>query len=210
MLLLKKGMPIEEINFAVPLIVDKYSHFDDERFAIIENDMFWNTNEAIVQGKDDHIIHCETHIAKGERTAQAAQQQQLTPDVAFKYLSNLLAHVMQHFDLLGRDPILSKKLEEYVPRFKKLQEARTQMQLAAQKIMDAQAQAAQQTQIDPETQSKIANKNIETVSKIERSNQLQATRTQQSNEKIQLDHQRKVEEMRLKHEREMAELAKEL
>ncbi len=210
MLLLKKGMPIEEINFAVPLIVDKYSHFDDERFAIIENDMFWNTNEAIVQGKDDQVIHCEVHIAKGERTAQAAQQGQLTPDVAFKYLSNLLAHVMQHLDLIGRDPILAKKLEDYIPRFKKLQEARTQMQLAAQKIMDAQAKASQQTQIDPETQSKIASKNMETVSKIERSNKLQEVRTAQSNEKIQLEHQRKVEEMRLKHEREMAELTQEV
>jgi hypothetical protein len=206
MLLLKKGMPIEEINFAVPLIVDKYSHFDDERFAIIENDMFWNTNEAIVQGKDDQIIHCETHLAKGERVMQGAQQGQLAPDVAFKYLSNLIAHVMQHFDLLGRDAVLAKRLEDYVPRFKKLQEARTQMQLAAQKIMDAQAKAAQQVQIDPETQSKIASKNVETAAKIERSNKLQETRTQQSNEKIQLDHQRKVEEMRLRHERETAEL----
>lgn len=208
MLMLAQGFPIEEVNIAVPLIIDKLSNFGDERIAIMENDMFFTTNEAIVQGTDDHIVHTNTHLSKAQRTVQAYQQGRLSPDVAYKFLENNLAHTLQHLELLKKDPALAGKADEFLPIFSDLNKQKSQIMLAAQKMMDAQMQAQQQVQLDPKTQAEIARKDAQAISKENRADRATVMRHEQRMKELELKHEREKqaleEEIKLERERENA------
>lgn len=205
MFLLANGMPIEEININTPLITDKMVNFNDERVASFENEDFWTSREVVIQGTDDHIIHLNSHIGRCERMVQGYMQGQLSPVDAFKYLDNAIIHTIQHVELLGRDPILNSRAQEYSDRLNEIIQAKNQMQLAAQRMMEAQAREAEKTQLDPETQATIERKNAESLAKQQRTDFLTEVRTQQSFQRI--DNEREIGLARVEAQKEV-ELSK--
>lgn len=187
MLLLANGMPIEEININTPLITDKMVNFNDARIAAFENEDFWTSRDVIVQGTDDQILHLDSHIGRCERMIQGYQQGSISPVDAFKYLENAIVHIIQHIDLLGRDPVLNGRAQEYIARVNEIVKAKNHMQLAAQRMLEAQARASEQQQIDPETQANIERKNAEAMAKQQRTDFLTQSRTQQAYQRIDAD-----------------------
>ena len=197
MMLVAKGMPIEEVNIAVPLTADKFANLQDSRVAAFENDMFFTTNEIILAGTDDHVVHIDSHFAKCVKMIDGVKQQAISPMDAFKYLENNLAHTLGHIQLLGQDPMFNKKAQEYSAQFKQLVDAKDEIKGVAEKMLKAQHDQAEQVQIDPETQNEIASKNAKTQSDIARKDALAASRTEQKNKQIDLDHEAKLEKIRL-------------
>lgn len=197
MLLAVRGFPIEEINLDVPLITDKFTMMQDEVMATFENDMFWNGSDAIVQGTNDHIIHFNTHAKKGQMVVKGWQEGNLAANAAFKYLSNLLPHSLIHLQFLGEDPTLRGVLEQLGPVYEELVNVNKQIKQAAMQEMEAQAQAAEQPQIDPKTQSDIARDNLKAQDSIARKNRLEAARTDQAYQKIDNTHEEKMTAIQL-------------
>lgn len=197
MLLLAKGMPIEEVNNAVPLMVDKFINLQDDRIATIENDMFFSTNEALVLGIDDDIAHLNVHFAKAQRVIQAVQEGAIDPVNAYKWSQNFMAHCIVHIENLGNDPILNGQAQEYMAQFSQFQTAFSELESIAQQQIQAQQEAAGQVPIDPATEAEIARKNLETQSKIERTNILQAERTRQREISIQNNHEQSLRKIEL-------------
>jgi len=197
MMLIAKGMPIEEVNAAVPLTQDKFANLQDNRVVAIENDMLFTTNEVILAGTDDHIIHIDGHFAKCGRVIEGVKQGSLSPVDAFKYLENNLAHTAGHIQMLGEDPFFNKKAQEYTMQFKQLVKAKDEIKGLADKMMQEQQAQAQQVQLDPETEAEIANKTAKTQTDIARKDALAVNKTEQRNEQIQLDHEAKLHKIEL-------------
>lgn len=187
MLLLAQGMPIEEININVPLITDKMVHFNDGRIAAFENEDFWTSAEVPVQGTDDHIVHLDSHYRRIERAIEGFQQGVLSPIDAFKYISNAIAHCLPHLELLGRDPALNGRAQEYSQIMNQFIQSRNQIQIAAQRMAEAQARAAEQNSLTPEVQAEIERKNAESLAKQQRQEFLTGVRTDQQYRKIEAD-----------------------
>jgi hypothetical protein len=211
MRMVAQGMPIEDVNIAVPLLIDKMTNFQDERVAQFENDSFINGSKQIIQGTDDHIIHLDTHFLRLDEMLAAFQEQRLTADYCYKYITNSLKHCLEHLTLLGSDPIYYQVVKEtYAPKFKQFTQARKQLEQQAIADMEAAAQAAEQQQLDPETAAEIQRKNIESADKIKRQNELQQNRTAQSYAKIEADQQIKLAQISADQEVEFAKLQSEI
>jgi hypothetical protein len=202
MLLIAKGMPIEEVNHTVPLITDKFSNMQDERIAIFENDMFFTTNEAMVAGTDDHIKHLDKHIDKCSRVIEAFKNGQLSPMDAFKYLENNVMHCSQHIDLLGRDKTFNDTAKEYLAALKAIVKAKDQIKQVAQQQMEQQAQAQEKIQLDPETESDIASKNAKALADTQRKDWLAQQRTSQRDKQIEMSHEQRMREIELRYQNE--------
>lgn len=188
MLLVAKGMPIEEVNSAVPLISDKMTDMQDARIAMFENDSFWNGADVVVVASDDHIIHLDTHIQKAVNVIQGVQQQRLAPPAGSKYLINLVQHIAEHVDALGKDPILNSKAGEYMDQLKQVAEAANKIHQAAQQILEQQEQAANQpAPMDPETQAEIERKNALAISKEQRSEFITQAKTERADRQLEIN-----------------------
>lgn len=197
MLLVAKGLPIEEVNIAVPLILDKFSMMQDDRIAMFENDMFWTTNEVAIQGTDDHIIHFENHGNKAKRIIEGTMQGQLDPVDSFKYLNNVLPHMISHLEMIGADPTLNFKVDEYSAFVKDLMKSRKQIEMAARQQLEAKAQQEEQVRLDPKIEAEIANKNAKTMSDTQRKDWIAQQRTAQREKQIELNHEARLKEIEL-------------
>lgn len=202
MLLVAKGMPIEEVNITVPLILDKFTNMQDARIAMIENDMFFTTNEVVFAGTDDDIVHLDTHLSKCDRVIKGFKEGALAAMIAFKYLENNLAHCLNHTNSLGGNPILRKKAEEYFTTVEAFAKIKDKIKSIAEQEMERQQAAAQELQLKPEVEADIASKTQKAISDTERKDWLAQERTQQRNKQIELSHQEKLHAIELENERE--------
>jgi hypothetical protein len=200
MLLVAKGFPIEEVNIAVPLIADKFTNFQDDRIAAFENDLFFTTNEIILSGTDDHIVHIESHIAKNGRVIKGANEGALSPVDAFKFLENCLLHCIRHNEMLGADPVLNSKAQEYGEIIAQQMKAKDAIKSAAERMMQEQQARSQQVQIDPETQAKIASDAAKAQADTARKDWLAERRTEQTDKKIDLSHEQQLRKIELERE----------
>lgn len=200
MMLIAQGLPIEEVNIAVPLITDRFVNLQDERVAVMENDMFFTTNEIIISGTDDHIVHIDTHLGKCERVLQGFQQERISARNAAVFLENALAHIIQHLEKLSEDPTLNKKAEEYIPTIREYSKAKNQIAQIAQQMAQAEAEAAAQPQIDPETQNEIAKDNAKAIADTERKDWLAVRRTEQRDRQIEQAHEQRLREIELRNQ----------
>jgi hypothetical protein len=207
MLLLAKGLPIEEVNHAVPLISDKFVGLQDQRIAMFEDDSFWNGNEVVIQGSDDHIVHLDVHMQKMMTVIQGVLQNGALPaDKGAPYLQNLMEHIVGHLQMLGQDPILNVKAQEYIANFKKLKQGADQVFVAAQKMAEAAQEAANQpAPLDPETEAEIRRKDALAESKERRTDFLTQVRTDQANRKIEVDAALKQRQQDLDHQIKLME-----
>ena len=198
MLLIAKGMPIEEVNLAVPMIADKFTNMQDARIAMFENDMFFTTNEIVMAETDDHIIHLDVHVSKCQRVVQGVQQNALSPIDAFKYLENNLLHCIQHQESLGREPALQKKAEEYGQGIEVLMKQKNQIKAMAERMLQEQQRQSQQMQLDPKTEAEIASDNAKAMSDTQRKDWLAEKRTEQKEKQMELSHEQRMREIELK------------
>ncbi len=198
MMLVAKGMPIEEVNFIVPLIADKFTNMQDVRIAMFENDMFFTTNEIVMAGTDDHIIHLDTHLGKNQRVIQGTQQGALSPINAFKYLENNLVHCVAHNEALGQDPIFNKKAQEYMQVIAEQSKIKDRIKGMAEQMMKQQQAEAQKMQLDPKTEAQIASDNAKTMADTQRKDWIAQQRTAQKEEQMQLSHEQRMREIELK------------
>lgn len=159
-MLLSQGVPRKEVDILIPLYADKFRSLQDDRIAAFENEMFWSTNEIIFQMTDDHIIHCQSHIAKLTEVIQQARQGQQDIVKAYNYCLALGSHTMQHIGALIDDITLKNQGEEFMNQMKQINEVVSQMAYAAQKQQKQQEELAQQqSQISPKDQADINRKN---------------------------------------------------
>lgn len=207
MLLLAKGLPIEEVSLSIPMITDKFSNIGDARVAAIENDMFFTTNEVVISMGDDHIVHIESHTAKNDRIIKGVQSEAISPIDAFKYLENNLLHCIKHNELLGQNPVHNRKSQEFVPILESQMKAKNQIRSMAEQMLQQQQEQQQQIQIDPETQAKIASDAAKAQSDIARKDWLGEQRTEQSEKKMEQNFQLREREMQLEHEQKLAKIA---
>jgi hypothetical protein len=199
MLLVSRGMPIEEVNIAVPMIQDKFTMLQDDRVAAFENDMFWTTNEVVFTGTDDHVIHLESHILKGQNVIKGVMEGRLSPIDGYKWLANAVPHSSLHLDILGSDPALNEKAREYSSMLQEIaSETRKIEQMAGQMIQAQQEAANQPEPLKPEVEAEIANKNAKTIADTQRKDWIAAQRTQQREKQIELSHEQKLREIELK------------
>lgn len=196
MMLLAKGLPVEEVNTAVPLISDKFANVEDSRIAAFENDLFFLGSEKVAYGTDDHIVHIEAHMVKAQKVIEGVQSGAMKPSDAYAYLTNSILHTQQHIEMLGQDPILNSKAKEYMVGLNKLNQARLQIGQQAQKM--AQDAAQNQQPMKPETAEELRQKDIKLQSDIQRKNILAEHRTQQADKKIDLNHDLRLKELELK------------
>lgn len=199
MLALAQGFPIEEVNIMVPLITDKFTHFQDTRIMMIENDMFWTTSEVLAQKTDDQIVHLDGHFAKCEQVMQGFAEQRLAPKDTAAFLSNAQQHIVVHLDIFGSDPVMNKRAAEYIPKLKQINQVRQQAGLAARQQIEAEAQAAGQVQIDPETQNEIASKNAKAIADTQRKDWLAKDRSDKREQEIENAHVQRMRELELKY-----------
>lgn len=197
MMLIAKGMPIEEVNTAIPLTADKFTNLQDSRVAAFENDMFFTTNEIIITGTDDHIIHNDSHLSKCDRVIKGVQSGALSPIDAFKYLENNLAHVRNHIDMLGQDPMFNDKAQEYDQIWNQFIMIKNKIKQEAQAMMEQKAQQDGQINLDPEVESRIASKNAEAQANTARKDWLAEQRTGQADKRIDLDHEKQMRKIEL-------------
>lgn len=205
MLMALKGFPIEEINIAIPLITDKFTNFDDQMMATFENDMFWNGNDAMVSGKNDHPVHLDVHYGKASKIREGVLQGKLSPIDATKYLMNLLSHTMTHLQFLGEDPTLRAHFERYDPIQREFIKFHKEVEAQAAQLLQQQQQAAAQPQVDQETLNEMARKNVESQEKIRRQRELQENRTVQTNQRIENEHVEEMTRIELDNQRKQAE-----
>jgi hypothetical protein len=198
MFLVAKGLPIEEVNLAVPLTIDKQTNLQDSRVAAFENDMFFTTNEVIMSGTDDHIVHLDSHISKSARVIQGAMEGAIKPIDAFKYLENILIHILQHWQSLMEDPIYSEKAKQYEQPIKEINEAKDKIKGVAEQEMQA-AQAEQgKMQLDPKTEAEIADRNARAISDAKRKDWVAEQRAIQKDKQMNLNHEARLREIELK------------
>lgn len=199
MLLIAQGLPIEEVNLGVPLIADKFASIQDDRIAAFENDMFFNTNEILIGPADDHITHLDSHFGKSQRVIIGFQEGRLSAKDAYAFLSNAASHSIRHIELLGEDPSLNGRAQEYFEQFKLLESQRKQIGQVAQQQAEQQAQEAAQPQIDPKTANEIASDNAKAIADTRRKDALAASRTAQREQQIENSHEARLRELELKY-----------
>ena len=199
LLLVARGMPIEEVNIAVPMIQDKFTMMQDDRIAAMENDMFWTTNEIVFSGTDDHVVHCESHILKSQKVIKGVYEQRLSPMDAYKWLANAVPHISYHVDILGSDPALNEKAKEYAQMLNEIASETSKIERLAGDLIKIQQEAQNQpAPLDPETQAEIASKNAKVIADTQRKDWVAQRRTEQREKQIQLTHEQRMKEIELK------------
>ncbi len=198
MLLVAKGMPIEEVNMAVPMISDKFTNMQDSRIAMFENDMFFTTNEIVVLETDDHIVHLENHLGKNQRLIQGFQQGAISPVDAFKYLENNLLHCIKHVEMLGADPTMRKRAEEFGQAIESQMKDKNKIMAEAERMMQQQQQEANKLQMNPKIEAEIASDNAKAMSDTQRKDWLASQRTAQKEKQMELSHEQRMREIELK------------
>ena len=200
MMLIAKGMPIEEVNITVPLVSDKFANLQDDWKAAVENDMMFTTNDIIVSGTDDHIVHIESHNAKASKVIQGVQRQAVSPVDAFKYLENNIIHTQSHIEMLGQEPAFNKKAQEYQVVLQQIASTKDQIKSIAEKMMQEKAQAESQVRLDPKVEADIASKNAKVIADTQRKDWLAQQRTEQRDKQIDLSHEQRMREIELRNQ----------
>lgn len=201
MLLVARGMPIEEVSIAVPQFQDRFANLGEERVATMENDMFFTTPEIVLSPTDDDKVHLEIHLSKVGRVIEGAASGALSPVDAHKFLGNALPHCIAHVEKLGRDPILHKDHEEYAQAIKGFLQENAQIAQAAQKML--QDQSVFNGPVDPKVRAEIEDKKLRTQSDIERKDSLAVTRTRQKDYQIEKNHELDLKKAELKQQVEL-------
>lgn len=208
MMMVANGFQIREINLAVPATSDKFRAFDDRRVALIENDMFWNTDQVAFSDTDDHIMHFQLHNEKIKEVFNLLRNNQLDVIASYDYLLKIFAHTMQHIDSLLEDPVLKSTAEDFLDEMREHRQVINQVSFARNKAIQEQEQAAQLENpgISPKDKHDMRLKQAQA----EAQEQRNIFKTQQRGELKEMDmankHEKDLRAQDLEHERELREI----
>lgn len=205
MMLISQGFSIREVNNYVPINMDKYHAFNDDRVALIEQDIFWNSNEVVISDSDDHMVHLRHHNDKINQIFERVRQGQLDVIQAYDYTVRLYSHSMEHIGMLGEDPVLSGNAEEYMDQFRQHKQVIGQLAYARNKAIQAQQEAAQYNnpQISPKDAHDMRLKQEQAVAQEQRNQFKAAVRGEQRQQEIENKHQERMREIELKHQADL-------
>lgn len=146
--------------------------------ANIENAVMQTGNPVIITASQNHVLHAQTHLAKGAEMAQAIQEG-ANPQPIAEYFGLLIPHTEEHLAQLSADPArkaetkqLQKQLDDLIGFANEVanqisqqmeQEAAAQQQAAAGPSLDEQLQIArmerEESRRDLELQAEIERNN---------------------------------------------------
>ena len=139
--------------------VDVYAK-DQIAEANIENAVMQTGNPVVITDSQNHLIHAQTHLAKGGELAQAVQQGADGSQIA-EYFGLLIPHIGEHLMQLSVDPNRKTETKQLEEQLNELTGFANELanQVTQQMEQQAQAQAEMQAQPagpSPEEQLKMA------------------------------------------------------
>jgi hypothetical protein len=198
-LAMAQGASYSEIERFWPYSDSTDLNVNDSALALIENFMFWETNEVAYNALQNPGTHLEIHFTKVSQ-ALAGLKEGRDPMAVFNWLSNMIPHAGKHLEQLSQDPYNQPLFEQMQATYKQIIQIADEVgkfaQQQAKQIAAQQAEGQQQQGqgIPPETQAKIEILRVQTEEKKQRSSQVYAQKTQQAQEKFQQQMQFKQEQ----------------
>jgi hypothetical protein len=171
MLLMAQGFPRKEIDRIAPLPTDSFRNLRDEWKATVENDIFWTSNEVVLDPEDDGIDHLNIHFSKFQKTVQAIQEGRVDIVNGFKYLANLASHQEEHLKLLSQDPTLRVQYEQLLQVQDEFTKILGKLKSAAESELKRRQEEEQNT-IPPEKLKELQLLEFEKVNKQRRTEEL--------------------------------------
>jgi len=208
MMLVTEGFSIREINIMVPIITDKFRSFDDTRVALIENDMFWTTNEVSFSETDDHVIHYENHSGKLDQVFDKLRAGELDVVATYEYTINLYTHILLHVDALLKDPVLKGQAEDYLVDMKGRKKVIDQISYASSKEVARREEEAKQNNpgISPKDQHDMRLKSAQAQAQEQRNQFKTQQRGSLKEQELEMKHSLAKQEMANEHKEEMAKI----
>ena len=125
--------------------------------ANIENAVMQTGNPVVITDSQNHLIHAQTHLAKGGELAQAAQQGG-NPAAIAEFFGLLIPHIGEHIMQLSVDPNRKNETKELEGQLEELTSFANELSnQVAQQMEQQQAQMAemQQQQAGPSPEEQI-------------------------------------------------------
>ncbi len=146
MMLMRMGVPRQEIDYHAPYESDGYISFEDDALIAIENNMFSTTSDVVYSDSHDPLTHAKGHLNKAVEIFEAVGQEQLDPIAGFKWASNLLSHNEQHIAYIKEHPFHSGSYDEFAEAQAVQTRNALDLKVIAERIMEQNKQQQQESQ----------------------------------------------------------------
>lgn len=181
MMLLRMGVPRNEIEYHAPYEESGYRSIEDEALVAIENAMFQSTTNIVYSNSHDPISHLDGHYGQIMEIFQGVSDNSLDPTMAFKWAANIAEHNQLHLNNLKENPFYNNRYSQYNQAQKNIMENLVELRQLAeretQERLEMQQQAAQQQDgIDPVQMAKIRELEFKAAAKAKRDEFLTAVR----------------------------------
>lgn len=178
MMLLRMGVPRNEIEFHAPYDDIAYRSLEDEALVAIENNMFLTTTNVVYSDTHDPLSHLDGHQAQVAQAFEGVGQGALDAMQAYKWTANILEHCTLHLNALEKNPFYGNRYQQYKQAHDNLMQNLIQLKgIAEQEAQDQmEAQQQQQGDIDPVQAAKIRELEMKAEAKARRDQFLTATR----------------------------------
>lgn len=173
MMLLRMGVPRNEIEYHAPYEESGYRSLEDEALVAIENNMFLTTTDVVYSDSHDPISHLDGHFAKIQEIFQGVGEGSLDSAQGYKWAANIAEHNKLHLNALASNPFYQNRASQYNKGQSNLLENLVRLRMMAQQEAEQRAQMEQQAQeaqggIDPVQAAKIRELEFKAQSKAQR------------------------------------------
>lgn len=158
MMLLRMGVPRNEIDFHAPYDQEGHRSLEDEALVAIENNMFNTTTNVVYSDSHDPISHLDGHHAQVMEIFEGVGTEALDAVVGYKWSANILEHCGLHLNSLKSNPFYQNRFSAYNQRQDNLMQNLIRLRQIAEEEVQQQQEQAQQQQgdgIDPVAAAKI-------------------------------------------------------
>lgn len=174
MMLLRMGVPRNEIEYHAPYEESGYRSLEDEALVAIENNMFLTTTDVIYSDSHDPISHLDGHMAKIQEIFQGVGEGALDAMQGYKWAANITEHNKFHLVALEKNPFYQGRYPQYAKAQGNIMENLVKLRMLAQKEAEARMEMEQQAQqqqgqgIDPVQAAKIREMEFKAQAKAQR------------------------------------------
>ena len=183
MMLLRMGVPRNEIDLHAPYEESGYRSIEDEALVAIENNMFLTTTNVVYSDSHDPISHLDGHFKQVDEVYTGVGDQSLDTTQGYKWSANILEHCKLHLQFLKDHPFYNNRFSSYKATYENLVENLIKLKTMAEQEQQAQIKAQQQAQeqqqgVDPVQSAKIRDLEMKAESKARREQFLTGVRMQ--------------------------------
>lgn len=174
MMLLRMGVPRNEIDLHAPYEESGYRSIEDEALVAIENNMFLTTTNVIYSDSHDPISHLDGHYKQVDEIFNGVGEGALDTTQAYKWSANVLEHCKLHLQFLKDHPFYNNRFSSYKATYDNLVENLIKLKIMAEQEQQAQIKVQQQAQeqqqqgVDPVQAAKIRDLEMKAESKARR------------------------------------------